>query len=288
MRNYNKHFLNLWVLLIYGLITLSCLAVFFFSDTAALFLLILTAAAHTACLVVVKRTVSKIENDSADKLRCLKASYHKKLRVLSLRLKKRRSAYTALQTSYKKLRQQFEQISKSADSGQTPDSAYMLPFSESEETVLNLHTIAAEAAAELEAFSKAHRIRIQLVAAQEELLFLCSPERMRILFRNIIDNSIKYMCRPGNLVITLSFIGDDIFIIFKDDGQGLPEHELQHIFELNYQGSNRLSGNGLGLAQAKAIVDFYHGTIFAKSRPDHGMAVYIQFPYAPHHKLSQQ
>ena len=99
-----------------------------------------------------------------------------------------------------------------------------------------------------------------------------------ILFRNIIDNSIKYMKRAGSLVITISTIGDDIFIVLKDTGEGLPEEETKHIFELNYQGSNRISGNGLGLAQAKAIVENYGGTIYAKSTEGNGMGIYIQLP----------
>lgn len=70
--------------------------------------------------------------------------------------------------------------------------------------------------------------------------------------------------------------------MLKDNGAGLPAQETTHIFELNYQGSNRISGNGLGLAQAKAIVEYYGGTIYAKSSAGCGMAIYIQLPAANH------
>jgi signal transduction histidine kinase len=86
------------------------------------------------------------------------------------------------------------------------------------------------------------------------------------------------MQKSGVLVITISNIGTDIFIVLKDNGLGLNETETGHIFELNYQGSNRISGNGLGLAQSKAIVDCYGGTIFAKSTHNQGMGIYIQLP----------
>ncbi len=98
------------------------------------------------------------------------------------------------------------------------------------------------------------------------------------MFRNIIDNSIKYMQTEGSLVITISAIEDDIFIVLKDTGKGLDESETKHIFELNYQGSNRISGNGLGLTQAKAIVEHYGGTIYARSPAGSGMGIYIQLP----------
>ena len=98
------------------------------------------------------------------------------------------------------------------------------------------------------------------------------------MFRNIIDNSIKYMKKAGTLVVTISTIEDDIFIVLKDTGNGLPENETKHIFELNFQGSNRISGNGLGLTQAKAIVEHYGGTIYARSPKGSGMGIYIQLP----------
>ena len=86
------------------------------------------------------------------------------------------------------------------------------------------------------------------------------------------------MKQSGRLVITISNIGTDIFIVLKDNGKGLSRQETDHIFELNYQGSNRISGNGLGLAQSKAIVEYYGGTIYAKSSENLGMAIYIQLP----------
>ncbi|MBQ8946041.1 MAG: HAMP domain-containing histidine kinase [Lachnospiraceae bacterium] len=121
-------------------------------------------------------------------------------------------------------------------------------------------------------------VNIMISEGEEDLLVKADPNMLRILFRNIVDNSIKYMNRLGSLVITISSIGDDIFVVCKDTGDGLAEDETKHIFELNYQGSNRISGNGLGLYQAKAIVEYYGGTIYAKSTPGKGMGIYIQLP----------
>lgn len=121
-------------------------------------------------------------------------------------------------------------------------------------------------------------VQIMISEGDSDLLVKADPNMLRILFRNIVDNAIKYMNRHGSLVITVSSIEDDIFIVCKDTGEGLPSEETNHIFELNYQGSNRISGNGLGLYQAKAIVTYYGGTIYAKSTPGKGMGIYIQLP----------
>ena len=127
-------------------------------------------------------------------------------------------------------------------------------------------------------YSKKSGIQLLISSASDALTVRADASFMRILFRNIIDNSIKYMNRNGSLIITISNIADDLFIVLKDNGDGLPSSETSRIFELNYQGSNRISGNGLGLTQAKAIVEYYGGTIYAKSDAGKGMGIYIQLP----------
>ena len=149
---------------------------------------------------------------------------------------------------------------------------------ESPNETIDILQIAQDTIGELSGFADAANIKIMLSAPENALLVKANKGRLRILFRNIIDNSIKYMRRSGTLIITISNIGDDIFIVLKDNGNGLSEHETRHIFELNYQGSNRISGNGLGLTQAKAIVDYYGGSIYAKSMVGKGMGIYIQLP----------
>ena len=144
--------------------------------------------------------------------------------------------------------------------------------------MVDIIKIAREASDALAEAARKATLSVRISSTEEQLYVKAQAERLSILFRNIIDNSIKYMNRTGSLVITISRVEDDIFIVLKDTGAGLKEEETKHIFELNYQGSNRISGNGLGLTQAKAIVDYYGGTIYAKSMPDMGMAIYIQLP----------
>ena len=121
-------------------------------------------------------------------------------------------------------------------------------------------------------------VEIRVVDPAEPMYVAASPIMIRTMFRDIIDNAIKYMQRSGSLQITIANLDDDIFIAMKDNGEGLSESETVHIFELNYQGSNRISGNGLGLAQVKAIVDYYGGMIYAKSSPGRGMGIYLHLP----------
>ncbi len=167
------------------------------------------------------------------------------------------------------------------DEAESREYEALLPPIDADENpneTIDIAQIALDTIQELTDFADAADIKIMLSAPEQNLLVRANRGRLRILFRNIIDNSIKYMQRCGTLIITISNIGDDIFIVLKDNGNGLSEHETKHIFELNYQGSNRISGNGLGLTQAKAIVDYYGGSIYAKSTIGRGMGIYIQLP----------
>lgn len=160
-----------------------------------------------------------------------------------------------------------------------PDLSSLLPpVSESETATVDIIAIAGEAVDELKESARDAGLAVHISTAAESMMVKASPTRMRILFKNIIDNSIKYMKRAGSLTITISNIGSDIFIVMKDTGEGLSEKETDRIFELNYQGANRISGNGLGLTQARAIVNYYGGTIYARSNVGAGMAIYIQLP----------
>ena len=172
-----------------------------------------------------------------------------------------------------------EKAAAKASAKAEPDLSSLLPpISESETATVDIIAIAGEAARELNESAREAGLAIHISTVAESMMVKASPTRMRILFKNIIDNSIKYMKRAGSLTITISNIGSDIFIVMKDTGEGLSEKETDRIFELNYQGANRISGNGLGLTQARAIVNYYGGTIYARSNVGAGMAIYIQLP----------
>ena len=178
-------------------------------------------------------------------------------------------------------REKEKELEQAMEQNAVPDFGALLPpaseNSDGRETV-NIIAVANQAKNSLLEEARNANLHIMVSSATDTLMVTADQGRLLTLFRNIIDNSIKYMKRAGSLVITISTIGDDIFIVLKDTGEGLPTDETKYIFELNYQGSNRISGNGLGLAQARAIVEYYGGTIYAKSTVGNGMGIYIQIP----------
>ncbi len=191
------------------------------------------------------------------------------------------SAKTELESALLQAKEEaaLREETQAAQAASSADSLLPPLFSDGGDPApLDIIETAREAIREFRPFAAKAGIQLRISSSEDSLVVKADPGRIRILFRNIIDNSIKYMNRAGSLTITLSTIGDDIFIVLKDNGEGLSEQETPHIFEMNYQGSNRISGNGLGLTQARAIVNSYGGTIYARSSPGKGMGIYIQIP----------
>lgn len=101
---------------------------------------------------------------------------------------------------------------------------------------------------------------------------------------NIISNSIKYTPERGEISIMAKKIEENVFIQIKDNGIGIPEKDLERIFERFYRvdkaRSRELGGTGLGLSIAKQIVESHNGTINIMSQQDIGTTVEILLPMA--------
>lgn len=107
--------------------------------------------------------------------------------------------------------------------------------------------------------------------------------RMIQMFTNIIDNAIRY--RKGDSVhITVNGErrGNRLRVVVEDNGQGIEESDLPHVFKIFYRGKCRgkeaQEGSGIGLAIVKRIVEQHQGTVEVKSKAGVGTSVIIELP----------
>lgn len=122
------------------------------------------------------------------------------------------------------------------------------------------------------------RIFFEILYDDEILLTDVNMECFSLILRNCMDNAVKHLTQGGKLVITISEDDGDALIVLKDNGNGLLIQDTDMLFQLNYQGSNHISGTGLGLAQAKAATKACGGDIWCKTSPDKGFAIYLRIP----------
>jgi len=133
-------------------------------------------------------------------------------------------------------------------------------------------------ASDISMATKEMDITIQVVSSDASVMIDANVMQLTKAFYNIIENSLKYMGRRGTINITVSDFEEEVLLIFRDNGLGLAEEETNHIFDLNFQGSNKKAGNGLGLYMAKIVVESHGGQISAKSDVNKGMGIYINVP----------
>ncbi len=104
--------------------------------------------------------------------------------------------------------------------------------------------------------------------------------RMRAVLANLLDNAIKYTPSGGNVDLKADCSGEEVVIIVKDDGEGIPHEEIPRIWERLYRVDKSRSrrGLGLGLSLVKAIVNAHGGYIKASSMLGKGSLFIIHLP----------
>jgi len=107
----------------------------------------------------------------------------------------------------------------------------------------------------------------------------CQPGALKRAVNNLLDNAVKYGKRAEAAIKTT---GKAVEITIDDNGPGIPEAELSHVFEPFYrveESRNRDSGGtGLGLAIVQAIVQAHAGELTLANRPGGGLRACITLP----------
>ncbi len=101
------------------------------------------------------------------------------------------------------------------------------------------------------------------------------------LFTILLDNAIKYSPDKRQIKIISQKSGHTIAVMVSDQGIGINEKDVLHIFERFYRADtsrSKISGYGLGLAIAKEIVESHKGTISVKSTLAQGTTFTVQLP----------
>jgi signal transduction histidine kinase len=103
---------------------------------------------------------------------------------------------------------------------------------------------------------------------------------------NLLTNANEYCPEGAGIGVKARRADAEIEIDVVDDGPGIPEQQLEHIFERFTRGdageTQRVGGTGLGLAISKSLVELHGGTIEAASALGRGSTFRIRLPAIAH------
>jgi two-component system phosphate regulon sensor histidine kinase PhoR len=135
--------------------------------------------------------------------------------------------------------------------------------------------------------NQADREKINVVADISDGLprVLADAERMHRVVSNLLHNAVKFTSAGGTIRIAAYTEGDtpsEVIVLVHDTGIGIPEEDLDRIFERFYKSdrarTRNVGGTGLGLAIAKHLVEAHGGHIWVRSKEGKGSTFFFTIP----------
>ncbi len=119
--------------------------------------------------------------------------------------------------------------------------------------------------------------------SEPDLTIEADPDQAKQVLLNLVENAIKYTPEGGEVKIEATGSYNNYArISVSDNGPGIPEKDLPHIFERFYRvdksRSRALGGSGLGLSIAHSIVQAHHGQIIVRSKEGVGTTFDVYLP----------
>ena len=114
---------------------------------------------------------------------------------------------------------------------------------------------------------------------EEDLMLTGETTLLTTAFQNLMENGCKYSPRHSVQVV-LSFTPEKIKLQFIDQGYGISDADLPHIFEPFYRSENtmQIQGHGIGLALTHRIIQLHHGQLRIHSVLNQGTTITLYFP----------
>lgn len=130
---------------------------------------------------------------------------------------------------------------------------------------------------EIEIFVRQNRMEFIYEPKLPELLVTIDRKRITEVIYNLVENSIKYCGKNGNICITAEREDKFVLIKVKDNGIGISADDIPYVFDKFFRAeksrSTSIPGSGLGLSICKYIVNEHGGEIYCKSSAKNGCEI---------------
>ncbi|HPI25637.1 MAG TPA: ATP-binding protein, partial [Candidatus Cloacimonadota bacterium] len=145
----------------------------------------------------------------------------------------------------------------------------------------SLSTFLGNIAGIFEAALNEKNLYLKIQIEPQDLRAKLDPYRMEQVMVNLIDNAIRYTVN-GGITLTARREDQELIIIVKDSGKGIPKEQLARVFErfytVDHSRSRSTGGTGLGLSIVKHIVLSHQGKIDLDSDLGKGSSFRISIP----------
>lgn len=146
----------------------------------------------------------------------------------------------------------------------------------------DLRSVVSDACQDSETIAETNGLLLRADLPDEEVLIRADKEKMRVVLDNLISNAIKFTPEGGEITIALCSKDDEIEITVSDTGIGIPQDELERIFDRFYQVEDHMirrhGGMGLGLSIVKGLVELHGGRVWAESTLGQGSRLVVLLP----------
>ena len=119
-------------------------------------------------------------------------------------------------------------------------------------------------------------LTLQTLLARSLPALLIDPAQLKQALVNLVKNAIQAMTKGGTLILQTGQGGDGVWVSVSDTGTGIPQEQINRIFEPFY--TTKKKGTGLGLMIVQRIVRDHGGRIELESSPHRGTTFRIWLP----------
>lgn len=121
------------------------------------------------------------------------------------------------------------------------------------------------------------------VYCKNDLEVCIDERRMEQVMLNLLHNAYQHSLENTSITIRVLASANTFTISIQDEGEGIPEEDIPHIFDRFYRvdksRTRATGGKGIGLAVAKEIVELHNGSIEVKSEVEVGTEFIIELPF---------
>ena len=152
----------------------------------------------------------------------------------------------------------------------------LLSLTRKEEPLLEETQVAELVARGLERQAPPQDVNVSTIITDETLSVLADPSQIVQVMENLLSNAYQAMPDGGELTVKAWEENNSVLITVADTGYGIPEENLEEIFEPLFTTKPR--GIGLGLALSKDLIEMNNGTIEVESEVDQGSTFTVRLP----------